>query len=61
MADRDQPRPQDQPQSQAQSHAPTPHRETAEQRRARHTAEAIAKQADLKREAAERRDRKSRS
>jgi hypothetical protein len=57
MADRDPPRPPAQP----QPHAETPHRETAEQRRARHTAEAIAKQADLKREAAERRDRKSRS
>jgi hypothetical protein len=57
MADRDQPRPQAQHQTQAQ----TAHRETAEQRRARHTAEAIAKQADLKREAAERRDRKSSS
>jgi hypothetical protein len=57
MADRDQPGPQAQHQPQTQ----TPHRETAEQRRARHTAEAIAKQADLKREAAERRDLKSRS
>lgn len=57
MAERDEPRPQPQPQPEA----PTPHRETAEQRRARHTAEAITKQADLKREAAERRDRKSRS
>jgi hypothetical protein len=57
MADRDQPRPPAQPQPQAQP----PHRESAEQRRARHTAEAIAKQADLKREAAERRDRKSSS
>jgi hypothetical protein len=57
MADRDEPRPH--PQSQPQAQAPP--RETAEQRRARHTAEAIAKQADLKREAAERRARKSRS
>ncbi|MDX6721590.1 MAG: hypothetical protein QOJ63_3844 [Solirubrobacteraceae bacterium] len=52
----DQPRPPAGPQPQVS----TPHRESAEQRRARHTAEAIAKQADLKREAAERRDRKSR-
>lgn len=59
MADREQPRPQPRPQPQTQ--APTSHRESAEQRRARHTAEAIAKQVDLKREAAERRARKSRA
>jgi len=36
-------------------------RESAEERRSRQTATALAKQVDLKREAAERRDRKSAS
>jgi len=64
MADRDQPRPPAQPPSQ-----PTPdsgtqktrQRESAVERRSRQTADAIATQADLKREAAERRRKKRES
>jgi len=56
MADRTNSRPPPQrPQQGAHQQRP---RETADERRLRQTATAIAKQADLKREAAERRERK---
>lgn len=64
MADRTQPRPDGQPRPQSAVSADTQQRrrrETAEERRSRQTAAALAKQVDLKREAAERRARKSRS
>lgn len=42
----------------ATKYAPRPQRETVDERRARQSAAALAAQVDLKREAAERRDRK---
>jgi hypothetical protein len=42
----------------AAKYAPRPQRETVDERRARQSAAALAAQVDLKREAAERRDRK---
>jgi len=58
MADRTNSRPPARPQSQSGAYRPR-QRESAEERRSRQTAAAIATQAELKREAAERRDRKS--
>jgi hypothetical protein len=62
MADHPRPEAQSPPK---QMDAPAPHqprqRETAEERREKRTAVARDKQADLKREAAERRDRKNSS
>lgn len=64
MADQAHPRPDAPPPPErantAGTHQPR-QRETAEERRSKRTAAAIATQVDLKREAAERRDRKSRS
>lgn len=63
MADQEQPRPDakdaSEKKAQKQTFEPARPRETAEERRSKRTAEAIATQADLKREAAERRKRKS--
>jgi hypothetical protein len=42
----------------AEKYQPRPQRETVDERRARQSAAALAAQVDLKREAAERRDRK---
>ena len=58
MADRTNYRPPARPQNQSGAYQPR-QRESAEERRSRQTATALAKQVDLKREAAERRDRKS--
>jgi hypothetical protein len=64
MADRANPRPPGKPPPQRTdlpgSHQPR-QRETAEERRSKRTAAALATQVDLKREAAERRDRKNQS
>jgi len=60
MADSTNSRPPARPQAQTGSYQPR-QRESAEDRRSRQTATALAKQVDLKREAAERRDRKSNS
>lgn len=58
MADRTNSRPPARPQSQSSAYRPR-QRESADERRSRQTAAAIATQADLKRQAAERRDRKT--
>lgn len=49
------------PQKNAGGYAPRPPKETVDERRARQSATALAAQVDLKREAAERRLRKSES
>lgn len=59
MADRTNSRPPARPQHGPGSSFQPRQRESADERRSRQTATAIAKQADLKREAAERRDRKN--
>ena len=58
MADKAQ---QPRPQRNAGGYQPRPPKETVDERRARQSATALAAQVDLKREAAERRDRKSNS
>jgi hypothetical protein len=60
MVDQSHPRPPPQRTDLPGSQQPR-QRESAEERRSKRTAAALAKQVDLKREAAERRDRKSRS
>jgi len=60
MADREDPRPPTRSKPRSETGQPQ-QRETAEERRSRQTAAALATQVDLKREAAERRDRKSSS
>jgi len=47
------------PQSPASQYTPRPPKETVDERRARQSAAALAAQVDLKREAAERRERKN--
>jgi len=59
MADKAQPAPSRPPQRNSGGYAPRPPKETVDERRARQSASAMAAQADLKREAAERRSRKS--
>jgi hypothetical protein len=58
MADKAQPAPS-RPQRNAGGYQPRPPKETVDERRARQSATALAAQVDLKREAAERRSRKS--
>jgi hypothetical protein len=58
MAAKTNSRPPARPQDQSGAYRPR-QRESAEERRSRQTAAAIATQADLKREAAERRERKN--
>jgi hypothetical protein len=58
MADKAQPA-QSRPQRNAGGYQPRPPKETVDERRARQSANALAAQVDLKREAAERRSRKS--
>lgn len=62
MADQAQPRsPAQRPQGNAGGYQPRPPKETVDERRARQSAVALAAQLELKREAAERRDRKTNS
>jgi hypothetical protein len=59
MADKARPAPSRPPQRNTEGYTPRPPKETVDERRARQSATALAAQVDLKREAAERRSRKS--